>query len=49
MHTDKKTGATVLNKTEARQAGRVGLIWVLAVSLGLALFVGLGLFEHFLL
>ncbi len=33
MHRDKKTGTPVLSSTEARQAERVGLIWVLVASL----------------
>ncbi len=33
MHKDKKTGAPILSSTEARQAERVGLIWVLVASL----------------
>ena len=47
MHRDINKGAAVLNKTEARQASRVGLIWVLVGSLGLALFVALGLLQYF--
>jgi hypothetical protein len=33
MYKDKKTGAPILSSTEARQAERVGLIWVLVGSL----------------
>jgi hypothetical protein len=47
MHRDRKTGAPVLNETEARQASRVGLIWVLAGSLGLALAVAIGLVQSY--
>lgn len=47
MDRDRKTGAPVLDETEARQASRVGLIWVLTVSLGLALLVALALFGYF--
>jgi hypothetical protein len=34
MDRGRQTGAPVLDTTEARQASRVGLIWVLAASLG---------------
>ena len=47
MHRDRKTGAPVLEETEARQARRVGLIWVLTISLGLALAVAVGLAQYF--
>ena len=47
MHRDDKTGVPVLNETESRQASRVGLIWVLAVSLGLALVAALALAGYF--
>lgn len=47
MDRDRESGAPVLDKTEARQAGRVGLIWVLAGSLALALLVALGLIQYF--
>lgn len=32
----------IVTKTEARQGQRVGLIWVLVASLGLALLAGVG-------
>ena len=47
MDKGRQTGAPVLDTTEARQASRVGLIWVLAASLGLALLAALALFEYF--
>jgi hypothetical protein len=34
---------TEVSTTEARQATRVGLIWVLSISLGLAVIAGLAL------
>jgi len=43
MYRDARTNAPVLNKAEARQAKRVGLIWVLAGSLALAVLVALAL------
>ena len=33
MDRDKKTGTPILSPTEARQAERVGLIWVLIAAL----------------
>lgn len=33
MDRDRETGAPILSTTEARQAERVGLIWVLVASL----------------
>jgi hypothetical protein len=47
MHRDEKTGEPILNATDSRQANRVGLIWVLAGSLGLALVVAIGLAGYF--
>jgi hypothetical protein len=43
MQRDTQTGAPILNKVEARQARRVGLIWVLTISLALAALVAAGL------
>jgi hypothetical protein len=43
MYRETRTGAPVLNEVEARQARRVGLIWVLAGSLALALLAAAGL------
>jgi hypothetical protein len=47
MYRDRQTGAPVLNETEARQAGRVGLIRILVGSLGLALVVAAGLVLYY--
>ncbi|BAQ18228.1 hypothetical protein [Methyloceanibacter caenitepidi] len=41
MDRDEKTGTPVLNPTEARQAERVGLIWVLIASLAFVAIIAL--------
>lgn len=42
-----ETGTAVLNKTEARQAQRVGLLWILLGSLGLASLATIALLVYF--
>ncbi|GFO82520.1 hypothetical protein [Methyloceanibacter sp.] len=46
MDRDMKTGAPILSPTEARQAERVGLIWVLVASLAFlaAVSIAVGLY-----
>jgi len=43
MDRDKATGAPILNPTEARQAERVGLIWVLVASLAFLALVAMSI------